>query len=380
MSDAVETLHRLCACLRAREAGARRGAADLPGNRDDWRAVIDLANAHYLTPALWVALEGKGEAGRLPPDARAFLREACSLNRARNARIRGQAVELVRALDEAGIASVILKGGVHLFEGDEAAFGARMMADLDVLVPEARLDESFAIARDLGYGVMHEIDPRLHHLDIIGRAGDIASVEIHKDAGMQRLILPAEEVFRRAIPVRHEGARILVPCPTHRAIHGIFHSEVQAQNNYALGHMPLRYLHDLMLLRTRHESEIDWAEVERALARQGYGHLAAGFVYLGHRLLGQPMPDALAATPAARRHYRWCLAQLRWPALRAVVSVVGTAAHPFRRPPVEYIYGERPNLTGRQANRLRYLRDLALQYRGRSLAKLSSVFSRMFRA
>jgi hypothetical protein len=347
---------------------------------DQWQAVIELANAHYLTPALGLALERKGRAGLAPADAGEFLADARRLNRARNERIRAQAVEFIEALNGSEIPSVVLKGGACLFDGDQDAFDTRMMVDLDILVAKAQLAESFEIAGSMGYRVLVEYDPRLHQLDPIGREGEVASIEIHKDAGMQRRILPAEEVFRDAVAIDYEGTRVLIPSPTHRAIHGIFHSEVQAQSNYALGRIPLRYLHDLSLLRRRHDAGIDWEQVQGGLSRQGYGHLVPGFLYLAHQLLELPMPAAVPVTAAARRHYEWCMAQMRWPALRASVSLWGAATHPFRRPPVEYIYGEGRGPVALQIDRLRYLRDLGLQYRGGSFAKLSDVFRRMFRA
>ena len=381
MTEAVETLLLLCRCLRPAGApGDVAPATGSPVHADQWTAVIDLANVHYLTPALWFALHEKGQVHQLPTDAQDFLEEAYRLNRTRNERIRDQAIELIEALNGTEISSVVLKGGTYLFEGDQNAFDTRMMVDLDLLVPKTHLEQSFEITKSLGYRVLTEYDPRLHQLDPMGREGDSASIEIHKDAGMQRLILPAEDVFRDAVSRDYAGTPLLIPSPTHRAIHNIFHSEVQAQDNYALGHLPLRYLHDLMLLRRRHETEIDWGQVQTSLSRQGYGYLVPGFLYLADRLFGLPMPAASPVTTGAKGHYAWCVAQFKWPALRAVVSFCGTVGHPFRRPPVEYIYGRAHNPVALQVNRLCYVFDLAARYRGASWAKLSDVFRRMFRA
>jgi putative nucleotidyltransferase-like protein len=381
MNEAVATLLLLCRLLRPPGAPAASAPAEERAIRGDrWKTVIELANAHYLTPALWLAVQRQGQADHLPGDAREFLAEACRLNRARNERIRAQAVELIEVLNGAEISSVVLKGGAYLFAGDQDAFDTRMMVDLDLLVAKAHLAESFEIAASMGYRVLVEYDPRLHQLDPIGREGDAASVEIHRDAGMQRRILPAEDVFRDAVAIDYEGTRVLIPSPTHRAIHSIFHSEVQSQSNYALRRIPLRYLHDLSLLRRRHDAEIDWEQVQESLSRQGYGYLVPGFLYLANRLLGLPMPVGIPVTAAAKRHYGWCMAQLRWPALRASVSLWGVVAHPFRRPPVEYIYGEQRGPVALQINRLRYARDLGMQHKGGSLAKLSNVFRRMFKA
>ncbi len=146
------------------------------------------------------------------------------------------------------------------------------------------------------------------------------------------------------------------------------------------GIIPLRYLHDLMLLRAQYEADIDWHEVERHLSRGAYDYLLPGFLYLADRLLGMPMPASVPVTPAARRHYGWCVAQIRLPGLRALVSLWGMVSHPLRRPPVEYIYGERLSLISLQINRLRYLRYLISSHKAGAFPKLSRVFGRIFRS
>ncbi len=366
-----------------RSPALARGSAtdeDLPANAEQWTAVIELATAHYLAPALWLALQESGCVDRLPPDARGFLKEAHRLNVVRNTKIREQAVELLEVLGRAGIKTVIMKGGVYLFEDDQPAFEARMMVDLDLLVPEAQLEESFQITRSLGYTIYEKSDELFQHLDPLVRKGDLASIELHRHVGMQRAVLPAEDVLRDAIQMKVWGSFVYVPTPTQRATQNIFHSEVQSQNNYALGLIPLRHLHDLMLLRARHEDEIDWPAVRRCLSRGAYDYLLPGYLYLVNRFLGLPMPATVAITAAARLHYIWCVAQFRLPGLQALVSLVGMVSHPLRRPPVEYIYGERPGLIRLQINRLRYLRYLASLHKAGAFPKLSRVFGRIFRS
>lgn len=354
MSETLETLQSICRCLR-------RDGVDAPVlDVTQWRSVIELANLHYLTPALWRALDKKGQSNQLPDEMRAFLANAEVLNRVRNETIRDQAAEIMGGLTAAGIHSVILKGGVYLFDDDEEALSTRMMVDLDILVLEEGLEASAEVAATLGYRVALESDELFQHIDPLVRPGGLASIEIHRHVGMQRRLLPAEEVLRDARPLTYRDQTFYVPTPTHRATHAIFHSEVQAQSNYALGRIPLRYLHDLMLLRGKHDAEIDWDEVTRRLSAGGYGHIVPGFLYLADRLFGLPMPEKMPITWRVRRHYDWCLAQLKWPVVRVSTGFLGTLAHPLRRPPVEYVYGEDSNPLRLQINRLRYLRYLVV--------------------
>ncbi len=96
MSAALKTLLSLCQCLRSSvPADGPATAKDTPANAEQWTAVIELATADYLAPALWLALQEKGCVDRLPADARAFLKEAHRLNVVRNTKIREQALELL---------------------------------------------------------------------------------------------------------------------------------------------------------------------------------------------------------------------------------------------------------------------------------------------
>ncbi len=115
----MQTLRR---CLSQDRSPAAVAALGHALDTTDWKGLVDLANRHFLTPALWWALEEKGLAGRLPGDLREFLRRAHSLNLARNEGIRAQAGEIATTLDRSGIVPIVLKGGVHLFE-DAGALG-----------------------------------------------------------------------------------------------------------------------------------------------------------------------------------------------------------------------------------------------------------------
>lgn len=372
MNQTAETLLMLCRCLRS-----DGGAGALPGRPDQWAAVIRLANLHYLTPAVWLAVRHEGPDLDLPSDAYDYLQAAHGLNIDRNQRIKQQAVELTQALTEADIQSVILKGGAHLFDGNERAFATRMMVDLDLLVRRERLDESYLVARSLGYEKLFRTDELFHHIDPIGRKGSLATIDIHRDVGMQLRILPANEVFNQASSVPVGGSSVYVPAPTHRALHCIYHSEVQAQNNYALGRIPLRYLHDLALLRQQHGSEIDWQAVQYGLSRQGYGHVVSGFLYLAERLLGLEMPEGVHCDSSAKRHYVWCIWQVRSPKLKWCVSLIGAATHVLRRPPIEYLYGENQSTFGLQVSRLRYIWFLIGQEKFAVFSKVVRAFRRM---
>ncbi len=108
MADTVATVQTLRRCLSQDRSPAAVAALGHALDATDWKGLVDLANRHFQTPALWWALEDKGLAGRLPRDLREFLRRAHSLNLTRNEGIRAQAGENATTLDRAGIVPIVL--------------------------------------------------------------------------------------------------------------------------------------------------------------------------------------------------------------------------------------------------------------------------------
>ncbi len=378
MSEAVETLLLLCRCLRPAGApGDVAPATGSPVHADQWTAVIDLANAHYLTPALWAALEEKGLTECLPADARDFLREAHRLNRARNIGIKEQAVELVGALNRADITPLVLKGGVYLFEGDQEVFDTRMMVDLDLLVPKHEFDKTVSVTRELGYEVLGQVQDGAHQYPPIWREGDPATVEIHHDVGKQRTLLSVEDAFRSAVPLDAEGLRVFALSPTHRIFHNIFHSEIQ-DGRYAFSGVSLRYLHDLQIIANRHGDQVDWATIRNMLERGGYGAVFGAYMYLGHRLLGFPLPACAQETFRTRMHLRWYLAQIRFKWVKAILSAWGVISVPFGRCRIEYIYGESRSALSLNVNRLRRAWKLIKHYKLGFLGGIAWVYRTLY--
>ena len=128
MSERGHALANLVRCLRRRRATAR-------SRPPDWAPVLEIANHHLLTPALWSALGKSGHAAALPADAGDYLATLHRLNGDRNRALGRQAIELIGALNAQGITPALLKGGLALFDGPYANPAVRMMRDLDILVP-----------------------------------------------------------------------------------------------------------------------------------------------------------------------------------------------------------------------------------------------------
>lgn len=115
-------------------AGALRAE---PRRVTGWRSVLAMANEHLPTPALWSALGSPRDIETVPADVRAYLPALHALNGQRDAVIRQQVLELIAALTTTNIVPQLLKDALTLFDGPYDDPAARMMRDIDVLVPVA---------------------------------------------------------------------------------------------------------------------------------------------------------------------------------------------------------------------------------------------------
>ena len=82
----------------------------------NWQAVVLLASAYLLTPALYSALKARSLLEFIDSDLSECLDELHRLNVDRNLDLKEQAIEIIAVLNKQGIVPILLKGGVSLFE------------------------------------------------------------------------------------------------------------------------------------------------------------------------------------------------------------------------------------------------------------------------
>ncbi|HYF46342.1 MAG TPA: nucleotidyltransferase family protein [Acidimicrobiales bacterium] len=252
MARPPSAVRRLGGLLAPAGPPQRVTAADLP---DD---VLLLAERQHLLPALRSALAGGPSAPALDRVKAAHVR-----NLARNLALVDQLDELLGALDRAGIAAAPLKGIDALLEGLYADWGARTMADLDVLVPPAAGSAAAAVLDEAGYVPVGDELPAHHHLRPMTAPGRVGVVEVHTGLHDRRTpaILDADEVLRRATPrPDRPGLRL---DRTDAATHLVAHAQQRASRRRV--ELDLRALHETALVIDR-GSEVDWALVRHRFA------------------------------------------------------------------------------------------------------------------
>ena len=345
----------LCLCL---EPGADAAAGErlrrVLSAGVDWVALAAIGNAHLMVPALYRALGGKGLLTDVPDDFRDYLAAIYEANAGRMRAIRGQAGRALAALNAAGIAPVVLKGGAQLFEAEPGEAEARMMADLDLLVDEAHFAAALAALGRLDYRPVPVPEGRRFHATTLIHGGEPVCIDLHRDIGPQHDLLPLREALREVIALSTGQCRLHILSPTHRIMHGFFHSQIQNRGHLA-GALPLRHLQDFALIAGRHRAAIDWTAIGEACARLRLSGAWEAFVHLAKRCLGAEPALAAGSSHAARRHYRRCLFQLDHPRLRAVLHLAMAASEPLSYANIDYKYrcrGSRARLLRARASEL----------------------------
>jgi hypothetical protein len=272
---------------------------------DRWGQVLNIADWHRLSPALYAHLEGTNGA---PAAVLNALKRAYLANSARSLFLRSATAAVNSALDRAEIPAMLLKGAA-LVETVYADPGRREMLDIDLLVHDDRLAEATAALREIGYGPTP--GPFTTGAEVVVSNGQVAVETHHDEALVGPDHLTAIELHRR-ITVSGEGSNFdvdsmwprartvpatghLVPSPEDLLIHVCFHFTRnrlggRARRRHTGG--ALAQLMDINLL-VRGEA-VDWDRLAGTAQAGGLGTR----VFLGlfaASELGAPVPPAALA-------------------------------------------------------------------------------------
>jgi Uncharacterised nucleotidyltransferase len=338
MGGDIGDLLLLGRCLGVDESGgvlnALREELGVAGR--DWRPLVALANRHQIVPALWLSLCRKRCQSVLPEDLQYYLAEILQRNARRNALLRQQACETVTALNGAGIQPIVLKGGLQLFESGFDRAG-RIMADLDFLVPRSSFEAAVNALRRIGYSLLGTTFNRSEHSLTLFRAGVLATIDLHRDLGPQRTLLPADAAITASVPLAIDGLELRSLSPTHRVLHAIVNASVN-EPHYRMATIALCRLYELMLLSQRRTFAIDWNAVCRGMANEGLEHAVPALLCLTRQLLGMPLPAAIRETMHSRLYVRRYFLQSRFMPLMVLGRSWGRLTHTFARVRIDYFY------------------------------------------
>lgn len=276
-----------------------------------------IVHAGVLLPSVWPCLTDAERA--LRSDTVDGLALAHSLNQDRNAALLSQIEAVVRCLNGVGVQPVLLKGAAHLVSGLWPDPGARLLGDIDLLVPAEALPKAFEALETLaGIGLQDSgnrelTDRHKHALPVHGAAG-AAPVELHHSLFRSafRHLAPAEEIIAHASPVAVGSGRALMPAPGDQVLMAMLHGPLGG-GGYLAPLVQMRDLLDIDFLAKRHGDAIDWTAIEVQLRRHRRGALVEITSMCLAEFTGMTSPFSrtgwLARLDAAR--WRWQLDR-RW--------------------------------------------------------------------
>ena len=231
----------------------------------NWLSVVEIANTHFLTAALYYSLLDKDLLNFIDDEELlAYLEQIYTINLHRNQKIIEQSEEIAQILSKKGIKPIFLKGAASLLQNDYKDIGMRFLSDIDFCITENSLHEAINLLTSTGY-ITNEtnksIKPVWHHWWPMSHKKWDAVLEVHRYAlgyPFSQYIHCDEENFDKNF--KQMGSSVL--SPTIRLIHAYIHSDL-IDRNYDFKNIDLRQLYEINIIINNYGLQIDWLYIEK---------------------------------------------------------------------------------------------------------------------
>jgi hypothetical protein len=284
---------------------------------------------------------------------------------------RDQLIEVLRALNGAGVVPVLLKGARYLIAPVDPWCEGRDMRDLDLLVPAGETDQVISALKAVNYRFEEGFVPVDQHLPELFCVGRPSAVEIHTHSlpFSARKFLSTTEVWHHAVPLSAEKVKFFVLPNEWQLLHCLLNHQV-ADHGHARRILALKGLWEFTMLGNKF-SEKAWQVVVDHLERHGQLDLLASWILQAHRLFGLAIPQQIRVSSDARVHADEAFANARAPDWwRRLIFLADQFRFGFARETLasRYRLNEAKVSLGTVA---RHIRFLGRRYRGKMLRRLS---------
>jgi Uncharacterised nucleotidyltransferase len=258
----------------------------------DWSAIAAEAFRHELGPLLHDRLETRLPDQVVPPTVAADLRNTYRRS-AVAALLRSHLLaRVLGALNEAGIETIILKGA-YLAENFYGNPALRPMSDVDILVHPEDLGKANLALSSVGFNAMEfSLSPPddVNEFHYVEKASGML-IEVHW------ALLPPDYPFtvdmnalwKRAIPARVAGAKVLALSSEDLVIHLAIHATI---HRFEFGLRPLCDLAEVLSW-----ASVDWEVLEERTHRNGMSRAVLVPLSLAGSLLQAAIPRERMAGP-----------------------------------------------------------------------------------
>ena len=270
---------------------------DLRGG-PDWDRVVDLARRHDVTPFRYHHLRRVASDGLLPAGLFASLEKVYHANAYRNVKHLESLGVVLRALRDAGIDTIVLKGSA-LLDRIYRGIPLRTMADIDLLLPRGEgCDRAKAILIELGY--------RYHPSEASFWIGEDSRFRIEVLSGIMADHLSffgheTGRLWERAEGTRIAGVETLVLASEDFLLHLCVHATYRH-------FFKLKFFVDIAEFVKAHGPALRWEELLLWDGKHPVGNHVYTALSTASRLLGAPVPESVLAEmrrqspPALTRH------------------------------------------------------------------------------
>ena len=202
----------------------------------DWDLALRQATSANLSPALLALIEERGLLEALPAAPRAHLEWVRALAARHRQAVRFEVECIAAALRPTGLPLLLLKGAAYAMAGLRAGEG-RLFADIDIMVPKARLDEVESALMLHGWiGSGHDAYDQRYYREWMHELPPMQHVRRRTSIDVHHAILPEtapvrpdpERLRAAALPIKGApGLMTLAPCDMvlHSAVHLFFDGE-----------------------------------------------------------------------------------------------------------------------------------------------------------
>jgi hypothetical protein len=286
----------------------------VPKDESAWGAILRQANHQFCTPLLFATLQQHELLAEVPDDVRDYLQLLYDANGERNAEFVGALRDILDEFAARGCESILLKGAATFFDDLYGGPGARMMGDLDILIPPGASGEARAVLRRLGYRFdrAHRegragpfADNDHHHLPRAWLPGTPVVIELHTRIARRQggRALPEQVAWRDLQPLVRDGVRAQLLSPTNRLLHNAVHALVP-HCEFIRADVSLANVVEFAYLARRYAAEVDWDEWLAHGRRAQLSTELLSYAALASELTGMPYPFAHTPPLWARLHAR----------------------------------------------------------------------------
>lgn len=222
-------------------------------NAIDWEQFVFVASDFLVLTTCYCRLKEKQLLEYIPKELELYLEEITGINRNRNITLLNEIKSIANIFNQNKINYVFLKGAAYLVKNHFEDFGERMLGDIDVLVQESQINESYQLLLNHNYkSTKQGISAKYFnnkHLPRLQSDVNLAAVEIHNKVLLNpyKGYLEVTDILNTKETVQ----QIFVPSDKHLLSHSILNFQAN-DSGHLFSRISMRSIYDLLILNRKY--------------------------------------------------------------------------------------------------------------------------------